>query len=189
MMNIITGSYSGTVSSFYSSKFQKCIEELLVAPISNVAILLGFMSGGILRGVLVGIIVSIIALFFTHLHVHSVLAIIIAVLLSSSIFSLAGIINAIYAKNFDDISIIPTFVLTPLTYLGGVFYSIKLLPPVWQYISLANPIIYIVDNFRYGFLGIVDSHLLSAYALMVATLFLLFFLAFYLLKRGVGLRE
>ncbi len=189
MMNIITASYSSAVSSFYAAKFQRSIEELLVAPMPNTVILLGYMSGGILRGVLVGIIVSVIALFFTHLHVHSFFSIALVVLLSSSIFSLAGIINAIYAKSFDDIALIPTFILTPLTYLGGVFYSIKLLPQTWQYISLANPIIYIVDNFRYGFLGIADSHIALAYVLMAALLLALFFLAFYLLRRGVGLRE
>lgn len=189
MMNIITSAYASSVSSFFNAKFQRNIEEILVAPVSNITIILGYMSGGIVRGVVVGLIVTIIALFFTHLHVYSLVTIFLAGLLSASIFSLAGIINAILATSFDDISIIPTFVLTPLTYLGGVFYSIKLLPPVWQYISLANPIIYIVDNFRYGFLAISDSHIILSNLLMICFLLILFFISYYLVKKGVGLRE
>lgn len=189
MMNIIMSSYSSSVSSFYSAKFQRSIEELLVSPMSNFTLLLGYMTGGILRGVMVGTIVSVLALFFTHLHVYSLTAIIVVVLLSSSIFSLTGIINAIYARNFDDISIIPTFVLTPLTYLGGVFYSINLLPSMWQYISLANPIVYIVDNFRYGFLGISDSHTFLAYTIMFAIFLMVFFLTYRILGKGHRLRE
>lgn len=189
MMNMITSAYASSVSSFFNAKFQRNIEEILVAPVSNWVIVLGYMSGGVIRSLIVGIIVTAIALFFTHLHVHSLITIVIAGLLSASIFSLAGIINAIWAKNFDDISIIPTFVLTPLTYLGGVFYSIKLLPPTWQYISLVNPIIYIVDNFRYGFLGVADSHVILSNILMIFFLVVLFAFTFYLLKKGVGLRE
>ena len=156
---------------------------------SNTLILFGYMSGGIVRGVIVGIIVAIIALLFTHLHVYSVSAIIIVTLLSACIFSLAGIINAVYAKSFDDISIIPTFVLTPLTYLGGVFYSISLLPPLWQHVSLVNPIIYIVDNFRYGFLGVSDGHVFLSYMVMVLCVVVLFSFTFYIMKKGAGLRE
>jgi ABC-2 type transport system permease protein len=189
MMNIITSAYTSAVSSFFNAKFQRNIEEILVAPVSNVTIVLGYMSGGIVRGIIVGIIITIFALFFTHLHMYSLIIIIIAGLLSAGIFSLAGIINAVWAKTFDDISIIPTFVLMPLTYLGGVFYSIKLLPPALQYISLVNPIIYIIDNFRYGFLGISDSHIFLSNILMICFLFILFFIAYYLVKKGVGLRE
>ncbi len=189
MMNIIMSSYASAVGSFFSSKFQRSIEEILVSPMSNTSILLGYMSGGILRGILVGIVVTAIALFFTHLQVYSYWDVIFVTLFSAAIFSLAGIINAVMAKSFDDISIIPTFVLTPLTYLGGVFYSITLLPHVWQYISLVNPIVYIVDNFRYGFLGVSASHVLTAYIIMLAFLLILFGIAFYMVKRGVGLRE
>lgn len=189
MMSIITSSYASSVSSLYSAKFHRSIEELLVSPMSSITILMGYMTGGVFRGVLVGTIVSIIALFFIHLHIHSVIAILMVALLSSSIFSLAGIINAIYAKKFDDIYIIPTFVLTPLTYLGCVFYSIKLLPTFWYYLSFANPIVYMVDNFRYGFLGISDSHVIAAYSMMILFVALLFFVALHLIKKGVGLRQ
>lgn len=189
MMNMITSAYAGAVSAFFNAKFQRNIEEILVAPVSDITIILGYMSGGIVRSMLIGLIVTVIALLFTHLHVYSLWSIIIAGFLSASIFSLAGMINAILAKTFDDISIIPTFVLTPLTYLGGVFYSIKLLPTIWQYISFGNPIIYIVDNFRYGFLGISDSHIVLANLLMICLLLALFFIAFYMVKKGVGLRE
>lgn len=189
MMNIITSSYASAVGAFFSAKFLRSIEEILVSPISNTVILLGYMSGGVLRGFLVGIIVTVIALFFTHLQVYSYWDIIFAAIFSAAIFSLAGIINAIIAKSFDDISIIPTFVLTPLTYLGGVFYSITLLPHAWRYISLVNPIVYIVDNFRYGFLGINASHVVAAYVIMASFLIVLFGIAFYMIKTGVGLRE
>ncbi len=189
MMTVITSSYASAVSSFFSAKFQRSIEELLVSPTPDWVILIGFSFGGVLRGVLVGIIVTVIALIFTHLQVHSIIDIVAVTLLSSSIFSLAGIINAVYARNFDDISIIPSFVLTPLTYLGGVFYSIHLLPPVWHYISLANPIVYIIGNFRYGFLGISESHHIGSLAFMILFMAALYILALYLLKRGKGLRS
>ncbi|AML49228.1 ABC transporter permease [Coxiella burnetii] len=189
MMNIITSSYSSAVSAFFGAKFQYSIEELLVSPVSNITILLGYMSSGVLRGILVGIIVTLIALFFTHLHVHSIISILIAALLSACIFALAGLINAIYAKNFEGISIIPTFVLTPLTYLGGVFYPITLLPKFWQYVSYVNPVSYIIDNFRYGFLGIKDSYLTLSYFLMLSFIIILFSISYYLMEKGVGLRE
>ena len=189
MMNIITSSYTSVVSAFFGAKFQRHIEEILVSPISILTILLSFMSIGLLRGIIVGIIVSIVTLFFTHLHIHSLIAILLAAFLASSIFSLAGVVNAVYAKSFDDISIVPTFVLTPLTYLGGVFYSISLLPTIWRYISYLNPISYIVDNFRYGFLGIVDSRLTLSYFLMLAFVVILFNITYFLMKKGVGLRD
>jgi ABC-2 type transport system permease protein len=189
MMNMITSAYASAVSAFFNAKFQRNIEEILVAPVSHITIILGYMSGGVVRSLIVGAIVTIIAVFFTHLHVYSFWIILIVGVLASCIFALAGIINAILAKTFDDISIIPTFVLTPLTYLGGVFYSIKMLPSFWQYVSLGNPILYIVDNFRYGFLGITDSHTGVANLLMICFLLILFFIAFILIKKGVGLRE
>lgn len=189
MMSIITNAYSGSVSSFFSAKFQRNIEEVLVSPMPNWIILFGFMAGGIVRGVMTGVIVSVIALFFTHLHVHSWLAIFSVAVLASALFSLAGIINAIYAKNFDDISIIPTFVLTPLTYLGGVFYSITLLPKFWQVISMANPIVYIVGNFRFGFLNFKESHVAAAFIMMGVFVLLLYLIALNLLRKSVGLRS
>ena len=188
MMNIITSSYSSAASAFFSAKFQHSIEELLVAPVPNITILLGYMSGGILRGVLVGIIVTFIALFFTHLHVHSIMTIIVTTLLSACIFALTGLINAIYAKNFEGISIIPTFVLTPLTYLGGVFYPITLLPRFWQHVSYVNPVSYIIDNFRFGFLGIKDNYLFLSYLLMISLIIILLSISYCLMEKGVGLR-
>jgi ABC-2 type transport system permease protein len=189
MMSIITSSYASSVSSFFSSKFQRNIEEMLVSPMPNYVILLGFMMGGVVRGLLVGFIVAIIALFFTHLQVYSVTSIILVALLSAMIFSLAGVINAVFARKFDDIALVPTFILTPLTYLGGVFYSITLLPPVWRVLSLGNPIVYIVGAFRYGFLGVLSSHLWVSYVMMALFVVVLYGLAIYLLRNSIGLRE
>lgn len=189
MMNIITSSFASSVSSFYGSKFNRSIEELLVSPMSNTLILLGYVGGGVFRGIVVGIIVTIITLFFTHLHIYSITEIIFVTFLSAIMFSLAGVINGVVANSFDDISIIPTFVLTPLTYLGGVFYSITLLPATWQNLSLVNPIFYIVSNFRYGFLGIADGHVLFSYFVMIFCIILLFILAIYMISKSTGLRE
>lgn len=188
MMSMITSAYTSSVSSFYLAKFQRQIEEILVSPTPNYIILLGFMSGGILRGILVGLIVTIVTLFFTSLHIHSTLIILAVGFLSCCIFSLAGLINAIFAESFDSIAFIPTFVLTPLTYLGGVFYSVTLLSPFWQYISLGNPIVYIVNTFRYGFLGTSDPFLLPAFAMMVVFAVILFSVALFLLMKSVRLR-
>lgn len=190
MMNVITSSYASTASSLFSAKFQRSIEEILVSPIADITFLLAYMSNGMLRGFIVGSVVSVIAILFTHLHVYSFIAIIISALFSSAIFSLFGVINAIYAKTFDDISIIPTFILTPLTYLGGVFYAVSLLPKVWQYVSYANPIFYIVDNFRYGFFGAAVLHqsVGISFLLMILICMLCFFVSFWLVKKGVGLR-
>ncbi len=189
MMNIITSSYSSAVSVVFSSKFQRSIEEMLVSPMSNLTMLLGFITAGICRGLVVGVIVAALSMAFTHLQIYSMSAIVIAAILSSCIFSLAGVINGLFARNFDQISIIPTFVLTPLTYLGGVFYSISLLPKVWQYLSLVNPIVYIVENFRYGFLGISHSHIMVSYVVMIIFTLLLFSVTYYIILSGKGLRE
>lgn len=153
MMSVITNSYGNVVSSFFGSKFQRSIEELMVSPVSPHTILVGYVLGGVLRGLAVGVIVTILSMFFTHLQVHHLGVTVAVVLLTATIFSLLGFVNAVFARNFDDISIIPTFVLTPLTYLGGVFYSISLLPPFWQTVSLANPVLHMVNSFRYGILG------------------------------------
>lgn len=159
MMSVITNSYANVSSSFFGAKFQKSIEELLVAPVPTHVIIAGFVGGGVARGVLVGILVTLVSLFFVPLQIHSWFMIIATLLMTSILFSLAGLLNALFAKSFDDISIIPTFVLTPLTYLGGVFYSLTLLPAFWQAVSKLNPIVYMISGFRYGFLGISDVSL------------------------------
>lgn len=188
MMSVINNSYSNVVSSFYSAKFTKSVEELLVSPTPNYIILFGFVLGGSLRGLLVGGIVTGLALLFTDFHVHSFLVIFTVVFLTSLLFSIAGMINAIYANSFDDISIIPTFVLTPLTYLGGVFYSIELLPEFWQGVSQFNPVLYMVNAFRYGFLGVSDVDIVTAYAGILIALAALFTYCMYLLDKGKRLR-
>ncbi len=189
MMAVITNSYANVVSSFFGARFGKHIEELTVSPLPNWLIVLGYVSGGVLRGVIVGAVVTTVALFFTHLVIHHVLIIISAVLLTAIVFSLGGLINAIFAKNFDQISWFPTFILTPLTYLGGVFYSISLLPGWAEALSHANPILYMVNAFRYGFLGVSDVDIRLAYSIMLAFALAFYALAVILLNRGVGIRE
>ncbi len=189
MMSVITNSYANVVSSFFGARFGKHIEEILVSPLPNWLIVLGYIGGGVMRGLLVGAVVSIVALFFTHLHVHHALIIMSAVLLTSIVFSLGGFINAIFAKNFDQISWFPTFILTPLTYFGGVFYSISLLPGWAGALSHANPILYMVNAFRFGFLGVSDVDVRLAFAIMVGFALALYSLAVILMNRGVGIRE
>jgi ABC-2 type transport system permease protein len=189
MMSVITNSYGNVVSSFFGAKFGRHLEEMLISPMSNATIILGHVAGGVLRGVLVGLLVTIIALFFTKLEVRHPFITVSIVLLSSVVFALAGFINAVFAKKFDDISIVPTFVLTPLTYLGGVFYSISLLPDFWQKVSLANPILYMVNAFRYGILGTSDIDIGVAYAILLIFVLLLFFVCLQLMNRGIGIRE
>jgi ABC-2 type transport system permease protein len=189
MMSVITNSYGNVVSSFFGAKFGKHIEELLVSPLPNWLIVAGYMCGGLARGLVVGGVVTIITLLFTHLQIHNVGIVLSAVLLSSIVFSLAGMINAVFAKNFDQISFIPTFVLTPLTYLGGVFYTIQLLPEWAQHVSHANPILYMVNAFRFGFLGVSDVNVGFAYSIMSLAAIVLFTACVYLLNRGVGTRE
>ena len=189
MMSVITNSYGNVVSSFFGAKFGRHIEEMLVAPMSSATIVIGHVAGGVLRGVCVGLLVTVIALFFTRLDVAHPLIMVSVVLLSSVVFSLAGFINAILAKKFDDISIVPTFVLTPLTYLGGVFYSISMLPEFWQNVSRANPILYMVNAFRYGVLGVSDISIGHAYAILLVFVVLLFSVCVLLMRKGVGIRE
>ncbi len=189
MMSVITNSYGNVVSSFFGAKFGRHLEEMLVAPMSNATIIVGHVAGGVLRGLLVGSLVTIVALFFTRLQVAHPFVMISVVLLSSIVFSLAGFINAIFARKFDDISIVPTFVLTPLTYLGGVFYSISLLPDFWQNVSKANPILYMVNAFRYGILGVSDISIGHAYAILLGFVMILFTASVYLMNRGAGIRE
>jgi len=189
MMSVITSSYANVVSSFFGAKFGKHVEEMLVSPMPNYVILAGYVSGGMARGLMVGGVVSLVALAFTDVQVHSMPVTISVVLLTSIVFSLLGMINAIFAKKFDDIAIIPTFVLTPLTYLGGVFYSIQLLPVFWQKASLLNPILYMVNAFRYGILGVSDINVVYAYAMILFFMLALTAGCLYLLRKGVGLRS
>ena len=189
MMAVITNSYSNVVSSFYSAKFQRSIEELLVSPVPNHIILLGYVLGGMIRGMVVGVIVTLLSLFFTHISIHHLLVVIYTVIMTSALFSLGGFINAVYAKSFDDISIVPTFILTPLTYLGGVFYSIDMLPEFWQKVSLLNPIVYMVNAFRYGFLGVSDVNVFLSLGIITSVAVGLYIFAYRLLKNGTGIRE
>lgn len=189
MMSVITTSYGNVVSSFFGAKFSRHIEEMLISPMSNATIIIGHVSGGVLRGLLVGSVVTVVALFFTRLEVAHPFIMISVVLLSSIVFSLAGFINAVFARKFDDISIVPTFVLTPLTYLGGVFYSISMLPEFWQNVSRANPILYMVNAFRYGILGRSDISISHAYTILVVFIVLLFSACVWLMRKGIGIRE
>ena len=189
MMAVITNSYANVASSFFSAKFQRNVEELLVAPVPNYLIVLGYVGGGMTRGILVGLIVTILSLFFVDIQIHNLVIIIVTVILTSMLFALGGLINAIYAKTFDDISIIPTFVLTPLTYLGGVFYSLQMLPGFWQNVAALNPIVYMVNAFRYGFLGFSDVSLVLALTVVISFIVVMFSFALYLINRGVGLRS
>ncbi len=189
MMSVITNSYGNVVSSFFGAKFARHVEEMLVSPMSNATVIIGHVAGGVIRGLLVGVLVTVVALFFTKLDVAHPLITISMVILSSTVFALAGFINAVFAEKFDDISIVPTFVLTPLTYLGGVFYSISLLPEFWQKVSLANPIIYMVSAFRYGILGTSDISIAYAYLIVGFFVVGLFTISLLLLNRGVGIRD
>jgi ABC-2 type transport system permease protein len=188
MMSVITNSYGNIVSSFFGAKFSKHIEEMLVSPMPNYVILFGHVLGALARGLLVGSIVTIIALFFSEIHVHNIWIVISTVVLTSVVFALAGFINACFATKFDDIAIIPAFILTPLTYLGGVFYSISLLPDFWQTVSKFNPVLYMVNAFRYGFLGVSDVNIYLAYGIILTFVVVLTAICLYMLKKGIGLR-
>ncbi len=189
LMSVISNSYANVVSSFYSSKFQRHVEELLIAPVPNWVILAGYVGGGVARGVSVGIVVTVVAMFFTDISVHSYGVTLLVFVVTSILFATAGFINAVYANSFDDISIVPTFVLTPLTYLGGVFYSISLLPSFWQSVSLANPVLYMINAFRYGLLGVSDIPVAAAFGLIAVFTVILVGFALRLLDRGVGIKS
>ncbi|HXK55350.1 MAG: ABC transporter permease [Gammaproteobacteria bacterium] len=189
LMAVITNSYSNVVSSFFSSKYQRHVEELLISPVPNWVILSGYVGGGLARGVLVGIAVTAVSLLFSDLDIRSFGWTLAVFVLTSILFALAGFINAVYAKSFDDISIVPTFVLTPLTYLGGVFYSISMLPGFWQKISLANPVLYMVNAFRYGLLGVTDIPIGIALAIILLFIAGLTAFSLYLLNHGVGVKS
>ena len=188
LMAVITNAYANVVSSFFSSKFHHSIEEMLVSPLPNYIILIGFVSGGLARGIVVGIAVTIVSMFFSDLEIHSYAVTISVFILTSVLFALAGFINAVYARSFDDISIVPTFVLTPLTYLGGIFYSISMLPEFWQQVSMINPILYMINAFRYGLLGVTDIDLTLAFAIIIGFITVMYIFALRLLKLGIGLK-
>ncbi len=188
LMSVISNAYSNCVSSFFSSKFHRSVEEMMISPLPNYIIIAGFISGGMLRGIIVGITVTVVSMFFTRIEVHSYGVTIAVFILTSILFALAGFINAVYAKTFDDISIVPVFILTPLTYLGGIFYSINMLPEFWQNVSLANPILYMINAFRYGFLGITDIELTTAFIIILLFIVVLFIFALRLLDKGVGIK-
>lgn len=189
MLAVITNAYSNVVSSFYSTKFQRHIEEMLVSPIPSWLILSGYVAGGVARGAIVGCAVTAVTMAFTDFTVHSYSITVSVMLLTAALFATGGLINAVFADSFDDISIVPTFVLTPLTYLGGIFYSISLLPEFWQTASLANPILYIVNAFRFGILGVSDIDIVLAFSIIVAFVVLLTVLALHLLNRGIGIKN
>jgi len=189
IMSIITNSYANVVSSFYGTKFHHHIEELLVSPIANITIIAGYVSGGVARGLTVGLIVTLVSLFFTQISINSYLTTFLIASLTAILFSLAGLINAIFANSFDDISIVPTFVLTPLTYLGGVFYSIDMLPEFWRNISVFNPVLYMVNGFRMGMLGVADASLFSAIIIIISFIALLTSICLYLLHKGIGIKK
>ena len=189
MMSSLTNSFANVASSFYSTKFARNVEELLISPTSPHIIILGYVAGGMARGVCVGVLVTIISLLFVSFQIQSWWIIALTLLMTTATFSLGGLINAVFARSFDDISIIPTFVLTPLTYLGGVFYSISLLPEFWQEVSKLNPIVYMINGFRYGFLGISDVNLIYTFGVLTVFITGLYLIAYYLISRGVGLRN
>ncbi|MGD8587519.1 MAG: ABC transporter permease [Chromatiales bacterium] len=189
LMSVIQNSYSNVVSSFFSTKLQHYIEELLIAPVPNWVVLAGYVSGGVARGTLVGFVVTLISLLFTNLSIHHYGLTLLVFVLTSILFSLGGFINAVYARTFDDVSIVPTFVLTPLTYLGGVFYSIDLLPEFWQTLSLGNPILYMVNTFRYGLLGVSDISIGMALLIILGFILGLILFSLNLLQRGVGIKK
>lgn len=189
MMSVINNAFANVVASFFGAKFQRNIEEMLIAPIAHWVILVGFMLGGIARGCIVGLIVTMVAAFFTHLPVYDMSVMWMTVLLTATLFSLAGFLNAMFAKKFDDINIIPTFILTPLTYLGGVFYSIELLSPGWQTVSYFNPILYMVNAFRFGVLGVSDVPVYYSLGILLISNVIFFGIVWELLRRGYGLKS
>ena len=189
LMAVITNSYANVASSFFSAKFQRSVEELLVSPTANATILFGYVVGGVARGIMVGLVVTLVSLFFSQLQIYNFLVLSSIIILTSILFALGGFTNALLAKKFDDISIVPTFILTPFTYLGGVFYSIKLLPDFWQSVSHFNPVLYMINAFRYGFLGVSDISLWTSYAIIIGSIVVLFLVNLRLISQGYGLRH
>jgi ABC-2 type transport system permease protein len=189
MLGVITNAFSNVVSSFFGAKFQRFVEETMVSPTPNWVVLLGYSSGGVLRGILVGILVLVVSLFFTDLQIYNLPILILFMVLTSVLLALGGFLNGLAATKFDDVSIFPTFILTPMTYLGGVFYSIKSLPPFWQEVSKINPVLYMVDGFRYGFFGFSDIDIRFSLFIILVFIGLLWWVALYMLNRGIGLKK
>jgi ABC-2 type transport system permease protein len=189
MMSVITNSYANVVASFFGSKFQRNIEELLISPMPNSLILWGYVLGGMARGIVVGILVTIASFFFTIFGLKHFFLTLLVAILTSTLFALAGLLNGIFAKKFDDINLVPTFVLTPLTYLGGIFYSIELLPKFWQGVTYFNPIFYMVNAFRYAMLGYSDVGIKTALGIILVFIVVMYSVTLYLMKRGVGIRS
>jgi ABC-2 type transport system permease protein len=189
LMSVISHSYANVVSSFYSTKFQRNIEELLVSPVPNWVILSGYVSGGIIRGLLVGFVVALISRVFADIAINNIAVTLSIAVLTATVFSLAGFINAVFADSFDDISIIPNFILTPLSYLGGVFYSVDMLPDVWQTVSLGNPILYMINAFRYGLIGVTDVDVTIAFVMTGGFSVVLILFSLFLLHKGVGIKN
>ena len=189
IMPIISNSYMNVVGSFYSSRFQKSHEEMMVSPLPDYIILLGYVSGGVIRAFVVGVAVFFVTTIFTDIPVYNMWLVVLITFLTSFLFSTAGFINAVYAKSFDDINIVTTFVLTPLTYLGGTFYSIDALPQVWQDISVFNPIAYIISSYRFAFLGLEETSLALSLSIVVVLIIVLFFVALMILSRGIGIKN
>ncbi|WWP00977.1 MAG: ABC transporter permease [Candidatus Dasytiphilus stammeri] len=189
MMAVISNAYTNVASSFFSARFQRNIEELLVAPVPTHIIIFGYIGGGVARGIVVGLLVTTVSLFFVQFHIYSWLIILSTLLLTVVMFSLAGLLNALFANSFDDISLIPTFILTPLTYLGGVFYSLTLLPPIWKKLSALNPLVYMISGFRLGFLGISDISLIWSLLVLISLIVIFYILVWYLIQQGHGLRN
>lgn len=189
MMSVITSSFMNTVSTFYFAKWTKTLEEILVSPTPEWVVITGFVSGGVLRGLIVGALVLVVSLFFSHIAIFNVAVLVAALILTSVLFSLGGLINGVFAKGFDGISIVPTFVLTPLTYLGGIFYSITMLPPFWQTVSHFNPILYMINAFRYGFLGVTDINLWTCFAVLISFNIAALLVVIFLFKRGFGVKN
>ena len=188
LMSVITHSYTNTVSSLYISKYHRYIEELLVSPIENYTILAGFITGGIIRGLSVGVVVILAAQFFVTFTVHNIFLMLAVILLSSTLFSMCGFLNGLFASDWDDINVVPTFIMTPLTYLGGIFFSISMLPGVWQDVALINPILYLINALRFSMLGISDVSISFAFFIIIAFNILLATLCLYFLSIGKGLR-
>ncbi len=189
MMAIVTNSYANVASSFFGAKFNHSVEELLVSPVPSYVILWGYVIGGVTRGVLVAIIVTAVSLFFTKLAMNNATIVVAVIVLTSVLFALFGFINGVFANTFDDISIVPTFVLTPLIYLGGVFYSLDLLPDFWAMVSRANPLVYVVNAFRYGMLGVSDVNITVAFSMIIAFVISAYLYSLYLLNSGKRLRS
>ena len=189
MMSVITSAYSNVVSSFFGTKFQKNLEEVMVSPVPNWIIIWGYVAGGIYRGLFVGVLITLVSLFFSSLEIFNLAILISSIVLTSIMFSLGGLVNGIYAKTFDQVQVVPLFVITPLTYLGGVFYSISLLPEIWQKVSMANPVLYMVNLFRYGFLGVSDINIYVAFVMISTSVLVFYIWALVLLNKGHGMRE